>query len=97
MGFSSLVVVLNSLRLMRLGRERDRQRSGRRRSCGAPAGSLASVLVPVVLFAGGTVASQIYSPSRGQSLLPTLPGITTVSLPGGVERPGVPAVARTPA
>jgi hypothetical protein len=42
------------------------------------------VLVPVVLFAGGTVASQIYSPSRGQSLLPVLPAITEVSLPRGV-------------
>ena len=83
MGFSSLIVVLNSLRLLRLGRGGlDRIRppavlSGAR-------GIVASVLVPVVLFAGGTVASQIYSPSRGQSLLPVLPAITDVSLPSSV-------------
>jgi len=83
MGLSSLVVVLNSLRLVRLGRggvEAIRPPKVLR----GVRGFLASVMVPVVLFAGGTVLSQIYSPSRGQSLLPELPSITTVALPNGV-------------
>jgi hypothetical protein len=42
-----------------------------------------SVLLPVLLFAGLTVASEALSPARGQSLLPTLPSITTVNLPNG--------------
>ena len=73
--------MVNSLRLMRVGAAGiDRIRP--------PAvlrgfrGFVASVLVPVVLFAAGTVVTQIYSPSRGQSLLPVLYDITTVSLPG---------------
>jgi hypothetical protein len=42
-----------------------------------------SVLVPVVLFGGATLIGEAISPARGQSLLPVLPGITTVSFPGG--------------
>jgi hypothetical protein len=38
----------------------------------------------VVLFAGGTAVTQVFSPSRGQPLLPPLYSISTVSLPGGV-------------
>ena len=83
MGFSSLVVVLNSLRLMRLGRTGiDRIR--------LPAvmrgwrGFVLSVALPVVIFAGATVAAQTVSPSRGQPLLPSLPSISEVSLPHGV-------------
>ena len=81
MGLSSLIVVLNSLRLTRLGRsgpadvEPPRLR-GRR-------GVVASVALPVVLFAGLTVVSQVVSPARGQSLLPELPSIATHALPQG--------------
>ncbi len=96
MGLSSLIVVLNSLRLVRLGRAGVEQirpptvLRGRR-------GFLVSVAVPVVLFAGATFGFQAVSPSRGQSLLPTLPSISTFSLPHGVTtevylqslRPGV--------
>jgi heavy metal translocating P-type ATPase len=96
MGFSSLIVVLNSLRLVRLGRSGiDRIRPpvvmrGIR-------GFVLAVAIPVVLFAGATVAAQAVSPSRGQSLLPSLPAISEVSLPHGVSaevylqssRPGV--------
>ena len=42
-----------------------------------------SVLLPVVLFAGLTVVSQVMSPARGQSLLPELPSIVVTHLPDG--------------
>ena len=83
MGFSSLIVVLNSLRLMRLGRtgiERIQPPAVMR----GVRGFLASVMVPVVLFAGGTAVTQVFSPSRGQPLLPPLYSISTVSLSHGV-------------
>ena len=82
MGLSSLLVVLNSLRLSRLGRsglssiQPPRFMQGRR-------GVVVSVLLPVVLFASLTVISEVVSPARGQSLLPELPSITTVALPHG--------------
>ena len=82
MGLSSLLVVLNSLRLTRLGRSGlsnihpPRFMQGRR-------GVVVSVLLPVVLFASLTVISEVVSPARGQSLLPELPSITTVALPHG--------------
>ncbi len=84
MGLSSLIVVLNSLRLVRLGRagvERIRPPSVLR----GKRGFLVSVAVPVVLFAGATFAFQAVSPSRGQSLLPSLPGISEFSLPHEVS------------
>jgi heavy metal translocating P-type ATPase len=83
MGFSSLIVVLNSLRLARLGRtgiERIRPPAVMR----GLRGFVLSVAVPVVLFAGATVAGQAVSPSRGQPLLPSLPSISEVSLTHGV-------------
>ncbi|MGH8994809.1 MAG: heavy metal translocating P-type ATPase, partial [Acidimicrobiales bacterium] len=83
MGVSSLIVVLNSLRLMRLGRAGIDTIRPPTLFRGAR-GFAASVLIPVALFAGATVVTQIYSPSRGQSLLPTFYDITTVDLPGGV-------------
>ncbi len=82
MGLSSLLVVLNSLRLTRLGRSGlsnihpPRFMQGRR-------GVVVSVLLPVLLFASLTVVSEVISPARGQSLLPQLPSITTVALPHG--------------
>jgi heavy metal translocating P-type ATPase len=81
MGLSSVIVVLNSLRLARLGRngahvETSRFVRGRR-------AVIASVLLPVVLFAALTGVSQALSPARGQPLLPNLPSVTTVSLPAG--------------
>jgi heavy metal translocating P-type ATPase len=96
MGLSSIVVVLNSLRLTRLGRSglssvRSPLVTRGRRSI------VASVLLPVVFFAALTGVSQIISPARGQSLLPALPTISTVALPHGDQaqfyldpgRPGV--------
>lgn len=82
MGLSSLIVVLNSLRLSALGRnglasvEPPRVMRGRR-------GVVFSVALPVLLFAALTIVSQIVSPARGQSLLPTLPTIVTTNLPHG--------------
>ena len=82
MGLSSLLVVLNSLRLTRLGRSglsdiaTPRFMRGKR-------GVVVSVLLPVVLFASLTVISEAVSPARGQSLLPELPSITTLALPHG--------------
>jgi soluble P-type ATPase len=82
MGLSSLIVVLNSLRLTRLGRSglagvsMPRVMRGRR-------GVAVSVALPIVLFALLTVVSQVVSPARGESLLPSLPSITTVALPHG--------------
>jgi soluble P-type ATPase len=82
MGLSSIIVVLNSLRLRRIGRSGlanvnpPRLMAGRR-------GLFASVALPIVLFAGATLIGQVVSPARGQSLLPTLPGIVDVALPAG--------------
>ena len=82
MGLSSLIVVLNSLRLTRVGRsglsriQTPRFFEGRR-------GVAASVLLPVVLFAGLTVVSEVVSPARGETLLPALPSITSLALPHG--------------
>ncbi len=83
MGLSSLIVVLNSLRLARLGRtgiERIRPPAVMR----GLRGFVLAVAVPVMLFAGATVAGQAVSPSRGQPLLPSLPSISEVSLTHGV-------------
>lgn len=82
MGLSSVLVVLNSLRLSRLGRSGLSRVSGGRGATGR-LGLVASVLLPVVLFAGLTVVSQIVSPARGQSLLPALPSLVVTQLPGG--------------
>ncbi len=84
MGLSSLLVVLNSLRLGTLGK-RGLAEVGTARSLHTRRGLLVSVLLPIVLFAGLTVVSQALSPARGQSLLPSLPSITTVGLPDGVS------------
>ncbi len=96
MGLSSIIVVLNSLRLARLGRSGlDQVRPPR--VLRGRWGVVAAVALPIVLFAGLTAVSQIVSPARGQSLLPDLPSIATQALPqgGSVEtyvdpgRPGV--------
>lgn len=82
MGLSSLLVVANSLRLTRVGRAgtdsvRPPQITRGRR------GLVAAVALPIFLFAAITVGAQVVSPARGQSLLPTLPDITSVTLPTG--------------
>jgi cation-transporting P-type ATPase A/B len=82
MGLSSLLVVANSLRLTRLGRNgptsvRPPRLTGGRR------GLLAAVALPVLLFAAATVGAQVVSPARGQSLLPALPDIVQVPLSTG--------------
>ncbi len=82
MGVSSLVVVLNSLRLMRFGRSGLARVKPPLVMRGARGFALA-VAVPVLLFAGATVAGQAISPARGQSLLPVLYDISTITLPGG--------------
>jgi len=82
MGLSSVLVVLNSLRLSRLGRSGLAGVKGGQGSTGRW-GTVVSVLLPVVLFAGLTVVSQAVSPARGQSLLPTLPSLTITTLPAG--------------
>ncbi len=82
MGLSSVLVVLNSLRLSRLGRSGPSD-VGSPRTLGTRWGVVASVALPVLLFASLTVVSQVVSPARGQSLLPTLPSISTVALPRG--------------
>jgi heavy metal translocating P-type ATPase len=82
MGLSSVIVVLNSLRLTRLGRGGPAEVGAPRLTRGRQ-GVVASVALPVVLFAVLTVVSQVISPARGESLLPSLPSITTVGLPHG--------------
>ena len=82
MGLSSLLVVANSLRLTRLGRDGTSTVHPPRVARGRPA-LAAAVLLPVLLFAGVTVGAQLVSPAKGQSLLPTLPTIVDVSLPTG--------------
>jgi Cu+-exporting ATPase len=84
MGLSSLIVVLNSLRLTRLGRAGLDQVSAPRVMRGAR-GFVAGVAIPMLLFAGLTAVSQAVSPARGQSLLPTLPNISVVALPHGAS------------
>ncbi len=96
MGLSSLVVVLNSLRLTRLGRKGLTDVSAPRVLRGAR-GVVMSLLLPVVLFAGAVLVFEAFSPARGEALIPTLPSITSVSLPGGVGAefyldPGQPGV-----
>ncbi len=82
MGLSSLLVVANSLRLTRVGRggpasvHPPRLTRGRR-------GLALAVALPVVLFAAAIVGVQQVSPAKGQSLLPTLPDVTSVVLPTG--------------
>jgi heavy metal translocating P-type ATPase len=82
MGLSSVIVVLNSLRLARLGRSGLEQVHGPRLARGRR-GVAVSVALPVVLFAGLTFVSQWISPARGQPLLPTLPSLTITPLPHG--------------
>jgi hypothetical protein len=83
MGLSSLIVVLNSLRLMRLGRTGLDQVQPPRIMRGARGFAL-WVALPVVLFAGSTLIGQVVSPARGQSLLPSLPvPISNVALSTG--------------
>ncbi len=82
MGLSSVLVVTNSLRLVRLGRgHADRvhalRATQRRWSL------VASIALPIVLFASLTVASEAISPARGESLFPTIPAFTYFQLPGG--------------
>ncbi len=84
MGLSSLIVVLNSLRLLRVGKAGVDRLSPPAVLRGAR-GFAAAVLVPMVLFAAGTVAAQAYSPSRGQPLLGAFYDITTVNLPAGAS------------
>ena len=82
MGMSSILVVLNSLRLTRLGRSG--LSSVRSPLATRGRGSIVlSVLLPVVLFAALTGVTQLISPAHGQSLLPELPTISTVALPRG--------------
>ncbi len=82
MGLSSLIVVLNSLRLVRLGRNGiDAIAVPRLRGRRA---FVLSVLIPVVAFASFTVIAEAVSPSRGQPLLPELYSVTTVNLPDGL-------------
>jgi hypothetical protein len=96
MGLSSLIVVLNSLRLTRLGRSGlDKVRVPR--VMRGVRGVVLSVALPIVLFGGATVVGQIVSPARGQSLLPSLESIVTVNLPGSNSAevylsPGTPGV-----
>jgi hypothetical protein len=85
LGLSSVIVVLNSLRLSRLGRDGSPLEAaglaGGRRSVAL------SVLVPVVLFAAPTGVIQALSPT-GTAPAPVLPSVTTVALPeGGRHRP----------
>jgi soluble P-type ATPase len=96
MGLSSLIVVLNSLRLTRLGRDGLDQVRAPRVTRGAR-GFVLGVTIPMVLFAGVTVGAQVVSPARGQSLLPTLPNISVVALSHGASaqvylEPGRPGV-----
>ncbi|MGD0082547.1 MAG: cation-translocating P-type ATPase [Acidimicrobiales bacterium] len=83
MGASSLVVVLNSLRLARLGRSGLDQVRPPKVMRGFR-GWAVSIALPVLLFGGATVIGQVVSPARGQPLLPSLPSITDVRLGGGV-------------
>jgi hypothetical protein len=82
MGLSSLIVVLNSLRLRRLGRAGLARLTAPRVMTGVR-GMALSIALPIVLFAGATVLGQVVSPARGQSLLPTVPSIVDVRLGGG--------------
>ncbi len=79
MGLSSLLVVTNSLRLARLGRN-GLQTFRSPKLLRGPRAIALSVVCPAALFAGLIVVSELVSPARGQSLLPELPTITTVTV-----------------
>ena len=82
MGLSSLLVVGNSLRLTRVGRDGPASVHPPRVARGKVA-LVAAVALPILLFAGITVGAQLVSPAKGQSLLPTLPDIVEVPLATG--------------
>ncbi|MBV8461836.1 MAG: cation-translocating P-type ATPase [Acidimicrobiales bacterium] len=82
MGLSSVVVVLNSLRLTRLGRGTTATGAARTVAGSGRRGLAVSIALPIVLFGGLVVVTQVVSPARGQFLLPSLPSITTTALPG---------------
>ncbi|NMI01196.1 heavy metal translocating P-type ATPase [Pseudonocardia acidicola] len=82
MGLSSLIVVLNSLRLLRIGRRgidgiRPVTPAARARGFGF------STALPVLLFAGATLVAQVVSPARDQPLLPGVPTLSRVPLADG--------------
>jgi len=79
MAVSSLLVVANSLRLRRLGRSGLASEARVPRLGGARAVILA-VALPIVLFVALTLASEAFSPARGESLLPEFPSVTTVQV-----------------
>jgi len=87
MGLSSLVVVLNSLRLQRFGRNPVPAGTGpspgrlRRRTLAL------SLMAPATVFGVAVLGSEALSPARGQSLLPSTgsPVVTTVALGGGMR------------
>jgi copper-transporting P-type ATPase V len=83
MGLSSLVVVLNSLRLQRFGR-RDGSGEMRGRTSGRRALAV-SLMAPAALFGAAVVASQALSPARDQTLLPSAASspLTRVALGDG--------------
>ncbi len=86
MGLSSLVVVLNSLRLQRFGRRdggRVAERGGGRRRRALTL----SLLAPATVFGVAVLGSQALSPARGQTLLPATgsPQVTTVALGEGTR------------
>ena len=82
MGLSSLVVVLNSLRLLRLGR-RSAEVIQPPSALRGLRGFAISVAIPVLLFAATVLVAQMVSPARGEALLPSLPTIVSVRLPHG--------------
>ena len=82
MGLSSLIVVLNSLRLAGWV-EPGSTTWAAAGSCVGRRGLALSVALPGGAVRRLVLIGQVVSPARGQSLLPTLPSITTIGLPNG--------------
>ncbi len=94
MGLSSVLVVLNSLRLSRLGRSGP-SGVGTPRTLGTRWGVVVSVALPVVLFASLTVVSQVVSPARGSPSSRPFPRSPRSPFPAAdrsrpISRPAVP-------
>lgn len=85
MGFSSVAVVGNSLRLLRVDRSRGMRRQARRSGLARRRALLVAWVAPALLLGSVVGAAQVLSPARGQQLLTPASSspVVSTSIPGG--------------
>jgi copper-transporting P-type ATPase V len=85
MGFSSVAVVANSLRLLRVDRSRGMRRRSRLSGAARRRALLVAWVAPALLLGGVVGAAQVLSPARGQPLLTraVTPTVASAAIPGG--------------